>query len=79
MQWELQSTFAILLTLDFLDGDDRYCYGVYELIYYLIDSWNQHQECTTLFYLVKYTSPNFILDMLMLVKQGILIDLEMQS
>ncbi len=79
MQWELQSTFAILSTSSFLDDDDCYCYDAYELIYYLIDSWDQHRECTTLFYLVKYTSPNFILDMLMLVKQGILIDLEMQS
>ena len=79
MQWELQFTFAILSILNFLDNDDRYCYDVYKLIYYLIDSWNQHQECINLFYLVKYTSSNLILDMSMLVKQDILIDLKMQS
>ena len=38
VQWKLQSTFAILLTLDFLNNDDRYCYDAYELTYYLIDS-----------------------------------------
>jgi len=39
VQWELQSTFAILSILDFFDNDDRFCYDVYELIYHLIDSW----------------------------------------
>jgi len=75
----LQFTFAILLISNFLNGDNRYCYDVYELIYYLIDSWNQYRECTTLFYLSEYTSSNLILDMLMLVKQDILIDSKMQS
>jgi len=79
VQWELQFTFAILSTSSFLDGDDRYYYDVYELIYYLIDSWSQHQECTILFYLVKYTSLDLILDMSMLAKQDILIDSKMQS
>ena len=67
MQWKLQFTFAILLTSSFLDNDNRYCYDVYKLIYYLIDSWNQHRECTILFYLIKYTSFDFILDILMLI------------
>jgi len=79
VQWELQFTFAILLTSSFLNDDNRYYYDVYKLIYYLIDSWNQHQECTTLFYLVKYISSNLILDMSMLVKQDILIDSKIKS
>ncbi len=38
VQWELQLTFAILLTSSFLNNNDRYCYDVDKLIYYLIDS-----------------------------------------
>ncbi len=79
VQWKLQFTFAILSTSSFLNDDDRYCYDAYKLIYYLIDSWNQHWECTILFYLVKYTSSNLILDMSMLAKQDILINSKMQS
>jgi hypothetical protein len=79
VQWELQFTFAILSTLDFFNNDNYYCYDIYELIYYLIDSWDQHRECIILFYLIKYISSNLILDMPMLVKQDILIDLKVKS
>ena len=79
VQWKLQLTFAILLTLNFLNNNNRYYYDVYKLIYYLIDSWDQHRECTILFYLIKYISSNLILDMSMLVKQNILIDLKIKS
>jgi len=70
----LQFIFAILSTSNFLDSDNCYCYDVYKLIYYLIDSWNQYRECTILFYLVEYIDFDFILDMSILVKQDILID-----
>jgi len=40
VQWKLQFTFVILSILNFLNGDDRYYYDVYKLIYYLINSWD---------------------------------------
>jgi len=79
MQWELQFTFVILSTLSFLNDDDRYCYDVYKLIYHLINSWSQHQECTILFYLIEYINSNLMLDMSMLAKQDILINSKMQN
>ena len=79
VQWELQFILTILSTLDFLDDNNHYCYDVYELIYHLTNSWNQHQECTILFYLVEYVDFNFILNMLMLAKQDILINSKKKS
>jgi len=56
------------IDIKFFNDDNRYCYDVYKLIYYLINSWNQHRECTILFYLIKYISLDLILDMSMLAK-----------
>ena len=76
VQWDLKSTRVALPTPGFLDGTSRYCYGAYELNYHLIDSWGQHRECTTLFYVVEYAGPDVVLGMPMIAAEGILIDPE---
>ena len=58
---------------NFLNDQNRYCYDAFELIYNIIDSWEQHRECTTLFYDVNFEESNVIFDMSMLTNQKIIV------
>ena len=60
----------------FLDKESRYYYDVYELIYWLIDLWEQDRECIILFYVVDFIDFNVILRIFMLTNQAIVIDLQ---
>ena len=62
-----------LLLSNFLNDQDRYCYNVFELIYYIINSCKQHKECFTLFYDVNFENSNVIFDILMLTDQKIIV------
>ena len=73
IQWELQSVNADLSLSRFLNDQSRYCYGAYELIYNIIDFWEQHKKCITLFYEINFEGSNIIFDMSMLTNQNIII------
>ena len=57
----------------FLNDQSRYCYGVYKLIYNIINFWEQHRECITLSYKIDFENLNVIFDMSMLTNQNIII------
>ena len=73
IQWELQSVNIDLSLSKFLNDQSRYCYGAYELIYNIIDFWEQHKKCITLFYEINFEGSNIIFDMSMLTNQNIII------
>ena len=73
IQWKLQSVNADLPLSRFLNDQNQYCYGVYELIYNIINFWKQHRKCITLFYEVDFEGSNIIFDMSMLTNQNIII------
>ena len=76
IQWELEPASAQLPTPQWLDGNRVYCYGAYEPTYWLVDSWGQGKECTTLFYAVDQGGPDLILGMPALAHLQILLDAE---
>ena len=74
-QWEMQSINDVILSLsNFLNEQNRYCHETHELIYNIINSWNQHRQCKILFYVIDYVESNFILNMFMLIIENILIN-----
>ena len=73
VQWELQSMNVNLSLSKFLNDQSRYCYGVYKLIYNIINFWEQHRKCITLFYEVDFENSNVIFNMSILTNQNIII------
>ena len=75
IQWKMQSINEIILSLSsFLNEQNRYCHETHEFIYNIINSWNQHRQCKTLFYAIDYIESNFILNMFMLIVENILVN-----
>ena len=71
----MQSINDVILSLSkFLNEQDRYCYETHEFIYNVIDSWNQHRQCKTLFYAIDYVEFDFILNMFMLIVEKIFVN-----
>ena len=73
IQWKLQSVNVALSLSKFLNDQSRYCYGAYELIYNIINFWEQHRKCITLFYEIDFEGPNIIFGMSILTNQNIII------
>ena len=63
----------------FLNNQYRYCYDVYELIINIIDFWEQHKKCITLFYKVNFEKPNVVFNMSMLTNQNNIIHSTMSN
>ena len=51
-----------------------YCYGAYQLDYWIVDSWGQGRKCSTLFYAVDQEGPDIVLGMPALSQLQILLD-----
>ena len=51
----------------FLNNQNRYCHNAYELIYNIINFWEQYKKYITLFYEVNFKDSNIIFDMSMLI------------
>ena len=79
IQWELSSVRANLSLSSFLDDQKRYCYEAHELIYNLIDSWDQRKKCITLFYVVDFQRFDVILSKFILTAKKIIVDAQTTS
>ena len=79
IQWELKSINADLSLSKFLNDQNRYYYGVYELIYNIINFWKEYRKCITLFYKVDFEDSNVIFDISILTNQNIIIHSTMSS
>ena len=75
-QWDLEPVAAHLPTPGAINGTDMYCYGAYQLKYWLVDSWGQGKECCTLFYAVDLQGQEAILGMPGLSQLRVVIDPE---
>ena len=73
IQWKFQLMNVDLLLSKSLNDQNRYCYNVYELIYNMINFWEQYKECITLFYKVNFKDSNIIFNISMLTNQNIII------
>ena len=73
MQWKLKKMIVDLSLLNFLNDQDHYYYDAFKLIYNIIDFWDQHKKCITLFYNVDIKRSNVIFDMSMLTDQKIIV------
>ena len=74
MQWDLFQIDANLSLSRFLNEKNRYCYDVYELIYWLINLWEQDHTCIILFYVVDFVDFDVILRIFILTNQIIVIN-----
>ena len=74
IQWDLSHIDASLSLSRFLNENNRYYYDVYELIYWLINLWEQDRECITLFYIVDFIDFDVILRMFILTNQTIVVN-----
>ena len=75
-EWELQPSRAVLPQAQFLSGQGIYCYGAYQLDYWLVDSWGQGRKHSTLFYAIDQEGVNLILGRPALQSLRIIIDAE---
>ena len=57
-----------------LNGQSMYCYSAYQLDYWLVNSWGQSRQCSTLLYSVDHKGPDVILGMPGLSQLQILLD-----
>ncbi len=79
VQWDLQPCAADLPLPKALGGQNMYCYGAYNLDYWLVDSWGQGRECNTLFYAIDCDGPDIVLGMPGLRQLSILLDPEAEQ
>ena len=79
-QWDLEPVDDAQLPLpESLSGQNMYCYGAYELDYWLVDSWGHGRQCRTLFYSVDHKGPDVVLGMPGLSQLKIMIDPEAEQ
>ena len=79
VQNDLEPVAAVLPTPESITGQGMYCYGAYQLDYWLVDSWGQGKQCTSLFYAVDQVGPDIILGMSGLSQLKILLDPESEQ
>lgn len=79
VQWDLEPCSAVLPQPEALSGQSMYCYGAYQLDYWLVDSWGQGKKCSTLFYAVDQKGPDVVLGMPGLSQLQILLDPEAEQ
>ena len=62
-----------LIVVKVLNNLNRYYYNAYELIYNIINSWEQHRKCIRSFYEIDFENLNVIFDISIWTNQNIII------